>query len=482
MDGVGLCPTTDDSGAEWLRDLPPHWGVERIKNVVSVLSSNVDKHSREGEHPVRLCNYADVYYNARIHSDLDFMKATATKKEIERFRLVADDVLITKDSEAWDDIGVPSLVGETSGNVICGYHLALLRPINRVLGQYLYWSLLCREVAIQLHVRANGVTRFGLSLGAVASVRMPVPPMAEQAMIARSLDHVTSKIDAYIGGKEKLIALLEEQQRTTISEAVTGQIDVETGQPYPSHRLSGHDWLRRMPSHWETRRSKRVFRPQLELARPNDVQLSATQAWGVIAQADFEERVGRKVVRISQHLDKRRHVEIDDFVISMRSFQGGLERAWARGCIRSSYVVLRATTEISCDYFGFLFKSTGYINALRSTADFIRDGQDLNFDNFCRVDLPFPPLDEQRRIGKALNKRIEAISRAIEKSRQEMALLSEFRQRLVADMVTGRIDVRQVPSDLRTEVSFANRTDVSSSKDAQNSLGTQRGIAVEATS
>lgn len=221
-------------------------------------------------------------------------------------------------------------------------------------------------------------------------------------------------------------------------------------------------------------------RPRVELARPNDLQLSATQTWGVISQADFEERIGRKVVRISQHLDKRRHVEIDDFVISMRSFQGGLERAWTSGCIRSSYVVLRATTEISCDFFGFLFKSAGYINALRSTADFIRDGQDLNFDNFCRVDLPFPPLDEQRRIGKALNKRLRSISTLIEKSRQEMALLNEFRQRIVADVVTGRLDVRQAAADLLREESISYRTHVSSSEVDQNSPATQRSIAMEA--
>ena len=174
-------------------------------------------------------------------------------------------------------------------------------------------------------------------------------------------------------------------------------------------------------------------------------------------------------------------MEVDDFVISMRSFQGGLERAWTSGCIRSSYVVLRATTEVSCDFFGFLFKSPDYINALRSTADFIRDGQDLNFDNFCRVDLPFPPLDEQRRIGEVLNKHLSALSGAIEKSRQEMALLREFRQRLVADVVTGKLDVRQAASDLPTEESFTNTTGFSGAELHQNSLTSERSI-VEATS
>ena len=267
MDGPGPYPTMKDSGVEWLGEVPAHWDVERLKNVVSVLFSNVDKHSKEEEHPVRLCNYSDVYYNDRIHSDLDFMKATATTEEIERFRLAADDVLITKDSEAWDDIGVPSLVRETTGNLICGYHLALLRPINgKVLGQYLYWSLSCREVASQFYVRANGVTRFGLSQGAVTSVRIPIPLVTEQATIARFLDQATSHIDRYIRAKEKLIALLEEHKQAVIRESVTGRIDVRTGKPYPVYKPSGLDWLGDVPAHWDLRRTKALFRLRTELS------------------------------------------------------------------------------------------------------------------------------------------------------------------------------------------------------------------------
>ena len=92
MEGFGLDAATKDIDEAWLGGLPANWDVERLKNVVSVLFSNVDKHSKEEECPVRLCNYSDVYHNDRIHSDLDFMQATATTEEIERFRLATDDV------------------------------------------------------------------------------------------------------------------------------------------------------------------------------------------------------------------------------------------------------------------------------------------------------------------------------------------------------------------------------------------------------
>jgi len=103
---------------------------------------------------------------------------------------------------------------------------------------------------------------------------------------------------------------------------------------YPEYADSGVPWLGRLPAHWGVRASKRLFQESSERARPDDEQLSATQSHGVILQSEYERLVGRKVVRILQHLDQRKHVEKDDFVISMRSFQGGLERAWCRGAIR----------------------------------------------------------------------------------------------------------------------------------------------------
>ena len=441
-----LKPYTEmkDSGVEWLGEVPAHWKVRRLRYVMDMRVSNVDKHAKEDEEPVRLCNYVDVYKNDYINERMNFMQATAADEEIERFRLEKDDVLITKDSETWDDIGVPALVTKPATDLISGYHLALLRPrTDELAGGYLLRALQSKGLAYQFHMEAKGVTRFGLSHTGIKSVRLSLPPLPEQTAIVRFLDDADRRIRRYIRGKQKLIALLEEEKQAIIHQAVTGQIDVRTGRPYPSYKASGMDWLGQIPEHWQVRRSKRVFKPRKELARQDDVQLSATQAYGVITQEDYEERVGRKVVRILQHLEKRRHVEIDDFVISMRSFQGGLERAWATGCIRSSYIVLQSAGNSAVGYFSFLFKSAGYISALQSTANFIRDGQDLNFDNFCQVDLPFPPMAEQQLIGKTLDRIMADVSSAINESRRQIGLFGEYRNRLIADVVTGKLDVRE---------------------------------------
>jgi type I restriction enzyme S subunit len=198
-------------------------------------------------------------------------------------------------------------------------------------------------------------------------------------------------------------------------------------------------WLRDLPEHWEVVSSKQLFSARKELAREKDQQLAATQAYGVISQKDFERRVGRRVVQITQNLEKRRHVERDDFVISMRSFQGGLERAWETGCIRSSYVVLKPSARVDVGFFQYLLKSHDYVQALQATSNFIRDGQDLNMSNFSLVDLPVPPKVEQRLLARFLDWHGARTAKLVRAKKKIIALLNE-KQAIIHRAVTRGLD------------------------------------------
>jgi len=161
----GLDPKVQmkDSGIEYLVKIPKHWNVRKLKYVASTKFSNVDKHIVDGELPVRLCNYTDVYYNDYITEDLDFMKATAKPIEIKKYVLKKGDVIITKDSETWDDIAVPAYVSMDFNDVLCGYHLAQIRPNTKIVdGKYLYRSFSVRGINDQFRIEATGVTRYGL--------------------------------------------------------------------------------------------------------------------------------------------------------------------------------------------------------------------------------------------------------------------------------------------------------------------------------
>ena len=159
-----------------------------LGSVIDLQLSSVDKKSKAKEQAVRLCNYMDVYNNSFIHDGIDFMTATANENEIAKCSLSAGDIVITKDSEKYDDIGVPALVSEDISNLVCGYHLAILRPRStEVDGTYLYYALSAEETQYQFHSYANGVTRFGLRKADIGLVEIPLPPLNEQRSIARIL-------------------------------------------------------------------------------------------------------------------------------------------------------------------------------------------------------------------------------------------------------------------------------------------------------
>ena len=218
-------PNHEPSNKQLFYHVPEHWTIRRIRTIAEMRVSNVDKHTNEQEIPVRLCNYVDVYYHDHINSDLPYMYATASYAEVQRFRLKPNDVLITKDSETWNDIAVPALVTDPPNDLICGYHLAILRPTRAIEGAYLSRALQTRPVAHQLHVKAQGITRYGLSHDDILSTSVPLPPLEEQHAIVRYLDHADELINRYIATKERLIALLEEQRQAVIHQAVTRGLD-----------------------------------------------------------------------------------------------------------------------------------------------------------------------------------------------------------------------------------------------------------------
>ena len=436
-------PAYKASGAAWLGEVPEHWKVLPLKQIGQFSSGAGFPISSQG-----------VTHEELLFVKVSDMNRTGNEREIaSSANTVSRGVAQNLRARVFDRNTI--IFPKVGGALLTNKRRLLVRETcidNNLMGCVVTDADPMFAFRMLLWLDLGRLAEPGpvpaISEGEVREIRVTVPPRCEQAAIVRFLDHADRRIRCYIRAKQKLIALLEEQKQVIIHQAVTGRIDVRTGRPYPAYTDSGIEWLGAVPAHWDVRRSKRVFRPRTERARPGDTQLSATQTHGVIAQADYEERIGRKVTKILRYLDQRRHVEVDDFVISMRSFQGGLERAWRSGCIRSSYIVLQAATELTIGYFGHLFKSVGYIRALQSTANFIRDGQDLNFENFCRVDVPFPPVEEQRQIARAVDREMNHIASSIERSRRQIGSLHEYRARLIADVVTGKLDVREIAAGL----------------------------------
>jgi type I restriction enzyme S subunit len=218
-----------ESGVEWVGEIPEHWETGKLKHNCDLRISSVDKHILENERSVNVCNYTDVYYNDFITNSLDLRIGSCSEEEFNKFKLSKGDVIITKDSESPNDIGVPSIVIDELDNVVCGYHLSILKPNkNKIIGGYLFRQLQTKRIRNYYEVCSNGITRFGLGKSSVLDTSLIIPPIEEQHQIVEHLDTHTKEIDDLVNMEQKKIDLLKEYRQSLISEVITGKIDVRT--------------------------------------------------------------------------------------------------------------------------------------------------------------------------------------------------------------------------------------------------------------
>ena len=352
------------------------------------------------------------------------------------------DVLITKDSETWEDIGVPALVDYAVSDLVCGYHLAMLRPLRASLnGGYLLRLLQSSIVASQFHVSANGVTRYGLSHGAIKSVRLPLPPLDEQTAIVRYLGHADERIQRAINAKERLIELLTEQRQAIIHQAVTRGLD-------PNVRLkdSGVEWLGDAPEHWQVRRLRYTGEAIIGLTySPKDVVdkedgILVLRASNILrGRINYQDRVF-----VNCSIPERLVVRTGDILICSRSGSRALIGKNARIDSETAGATFGAFMTVfrseSNDYLHHVFNSKLFEN--QSGAFLTSTINQLTLGILNDFKVPWPPAEEQSAIIRYIDKETTDIDAAIDNAQRQIDLLRKYRTRLIADVVTGQVDVR----------------------------------------
>lgn len=429
------------SGLDWLGDLPAHWDVRRLKVLASVRPSNVDKKSVDGQEPVGLCNYTDVYYNERITSEIEFMGATANSAQIRRFALRRGDVLITKDSESWTDIAVPALVADDLDDVLCGYHLALIRPRSESEGAFLARSFGALGPRYQFHVAAKGITRFGLDTGSIRTARFFVPPPEEQLAIVAFLDRETARIDSLIAKKERLIALLRESRATLISDCVWRGLT-----SHLTTKDTGLEWLGRIPATWTVRRLKHVALLRYGLGQPPQEVVG-----GVPLIRATNVKSGRIVDSGMMFVDaddvpvtRRASLREDDIVVVRSGAYTGdsaIVTAKYAGSL-PGYDMVVSATRTHPQFLAWQLLSNE-VRSLQFGFHTNRAAQPhLNIEQLGETVVTCPTPDEQSEIAAHLNRETARIDALVSKIRDHITLLREYRAALIAAAVTGKIDVR----------------------------------------
>ena len=424
---------------EAYRELPPGWKLEKLKFFANVRNSNVDKTISEDEEPIQLCNYTDVYYNDRITSDMHFMEGSATETEIERFQLKRGQVLITKDSEGWDDIGIPALVTEDMPEVLCGYHLSVFEAAPDLDGEFLAW--LCRADPLnnQFKLSANGVTRFGLGQYAMKNAFITLPPLDTQRRIARFLDEKTARLDGLIEKKRELLARLAEKRQALITRAVTKGLN-----PDAPMKPSGIDWLGDTPAHWEIRGlTKCTNRIDYRGATP---EKSSSGVFLVTAknikngQIDYAASKEYIPEETYDYVMRRGKPMLGDVLFTTEAPLGKIARvdneeiALAQRIIKFSTVL----EDLSNDYLAYwmyspAFRAEVVSRATGSTALGIKASK------LVELRCLLPPKHEQADISKFLDHDAATCNDAVTKIQTSVARLTEYRAALVTAAVTGQI-------------------------------------------
>lgn len=432
-------------------DIPKGWREERLHDVVELRTSNVDKKSADDEHAVHLCNYVDVCYNDRITAKLPFMEATATALQIERFTLQVGDVVITKDSETADDIGIPAYVAEVTPYLVCGYHLAILRPFDgHVFGGYLFYALASSHSAHQFYLAANGVTRFGLTLQGTKNVRIAFPSIQNQQQIAAFLDWKTSQIDALIAKKQTLLQKLKEKRLAVITQAVTKGLN-----PDAPMRDSGSDWIGKVPRHWDVLKIKFVT----ELASGHTPSRTIDEYW-VDCTIPWVSLNDSKMLREKDSISET-HYQISELGLANSS-----ARLLPAGVVvfsRDATVGLCAITEvpmavsqhfiayicgekINGKYLLFVLKAMNqHLQSLQTGSTIVTIGMPEVRGLIC----PLPTTAEQVAIAAHIDSVTAKIDQMLANAETAIARLTEYRSALITAATTGKIDVRGWQSPAR---------------------------------
>ncbi len=443
-------PRMKDSGVSWLGLVPEHWRVNRAK----YLLRSIDVRSSTGDEELLTVSSARGVVPRR--------SATVTMFKAESYighKLCWPGDLVINSLWAWArGLGVSRFHGIVS----TAYGVYRVSEATRVSPEFLHELVRSAPFQWELQVRSRGIwtSRLQLTDESFFGAPVPLPPPPEQAAIVRFLDHADRRIRKYIRAKQKLIKLLEEQKQAIIHRAVTRGLD-------PNVRLkpSGVEWLGDVPEHWELKRLKTLVRKIDQGVSPQaENQLADEGAWGVLKAGC----VNGGVFRESEHkrlpgdfgFDATLSVNVGDFLVSRAC--GSPHLVGSAGRVRSlSYRLILSdkifrplfNEQADPDFMALAMNSRYYRRQVEQAISGAEGlASNLPLSSLRTFIFAVPPINEQRAIVDGATRLSGDLTLAAQGAQREVNLLREYRTRLIADVVTGKVDVREAAAGLPGEV------------------------------
>lgn len=450
IDELQPYPEYVPSGSPWLGAVPSHWHVRSLGSMTSAIS----RRNRPHLPLLSVVREKGVIPRSTMSKDENH---NYVPDDLSNYKVVRAGNLVINKMKAWQgSLGIAPIDGIVSP----AYYVFDLAIENRLYGQ----ALLRSRTYVDYFARVSDGVRIGqwdLSINGMRRIPVAVPPPNEQAAIVRFLDHADRRIRRYIRAKQKLIKLLEEEKEAITHQAVTRGLD-----PSVSMTDSGVEWLGRIPEHWDVALNQRLFRETTRPYRGSDeTQLSLSQRDGLIPTSAMKERSLQ-----TASFDKWKIVEPGDLVLNrFKAHLGVFFAASLRGIVTFHYGVFRARRPIIAKYYELLYHTPEYRCIYAGRSNGMTVGlQNLSNQNFYNVRSPVPPVDEQARIVSWCAGQTRTVDRALGAARTEIDLLRELRTRLIADVVTGQLDLRAAAAALPDEPTDDEPLDDADESDADD--------------
>jgi type I restriction enzyme S subunit len=422
-----------------------------LAEVADVRFSSVDKLTRSSEVPVRLCNYIDVYKNQYITRDLEFMQASATRPEIERYGLQVGDVIITKDSETPNDIGIPAVVDYAAPDLLCGYHLAIVRARSESVDPtFLAKQLAHHRVASYFGRQANGLTRYGLPLAAVQKTPLWLPCRCEQSAIGTLL----RLVDEAIAESDAVVAKLRFISSGLLRDLLTRGVDDNGELRDPLTDPAGFKdcSLGRFPVTWDVK-------PIEELLLPGPNAMRSGPFGSALLKQELKEsgipllgidnvQVEQFVSSFTRFVDEQKFQELRRYAVRPRDIMITIMGTVGRCCVVPNDISVALSSKhvwtISLDESRYSpFVACWQINfAPWVLRQFKRDEQGgvmtaIRSETLRNLLLPVPPMPEMRIIERLLLESKAQINHQV----SVLSKLKMLRLGLASDLLSGYVRV-----------------------------------------
>ena len=343
--------------------------------------------------------------------------------------------------------------------MITSVDVCILKARENINAKFLVYSMSSWPYLDWVGSLVRGSTRDRVSRSMLGSFLLPIPPLAEQAAIVRFLDHADRRIRRYIRAQQQLIALLEEQRQAIIHQAVTGQIDVRTGRRYAAYRPSGVEWLGEVPEHWEVKRLRQCGKVAGGVTPSMDNRTFWDGAIPWITPKDMKrEAICDSSIRVAEAAIRETSLRLIYppavlMVVRGMILARRVPIAWITGpvTINQDMKALMPVPEIDPEFMARVLVSAQdvFVPLIDEAGHGTRR---LPTERWRDLAIAIPPRDEQEEIIDSLKISTHTTVATIDRTSREIVLLREYRTRLIADVVTGKLDVREAAAGLPDEV------------------------------